>query len=314
MHQCGYYRSREYYKLQDIILNTFYMKKVPCKLRTKICDDKILLESIYNNTFIKLIDLEDNGLNADIVYPLHYLQSLPSIITDPDTIRYEHDIICNVYHFLEFLNNNKIEFKYDNLIIICNVKDLDNAYWNGFYLTFGNGTSGHSAFTSQMIVGHELSHALIQQINDLEYQGQSGSLNESFADIGGVCYEFYMKEKFSSLGWELGSETGLKLRNMKDPHECNQPMKVNDLYYVNPDSYDDNGGVHTNSGIPNHMFYEIQFHIGYKKAFIFFIKVLRRLNRYSQFKDFANELTFINGIHRFMNDILLLDIIDKHIK
>jgi len=313
MHQCGYYRSREFYKLQDIILNTYYMKKVPCKLRTKLNSDKIVLESIYNNTFIKLIDLQSNELNYETVYPIHYLMSLPSIITNPDNIRYEHDIICNIFHFLEFLNQNKIEFKYDSLIVICNIPDLDNAFWNGFYLSFGNGTKNNTAFVSSAICGHELSHALIQQINDLEYQGQSGSLNESFADIIGVCFEFYMREKFQSLGWELASETGMKLRDLQEPHRCKQPIYVNDLYYVNPDSYEDNGGVHINSGIPNHMFYKIQCYIGWRKSFDFFIKVLRRLTRFSQFKDFANELLFVNSNCNYLNNELLLSIINKHI-
>lgn len=310
MHQCGYYKSREYYKIQEIVLNTFYMKNVPCFVRTK--DSVVYMETIYNGTFIKLVDLQSNNLNADMVYPISYLMGLPSITTNPKEINYNHDIICNIFHFLQFLEKNKIKFEYDTLVVLCNIPNLENAYWNGFYLSFGNGNITTTAFTSAMIVGHELSHALIQKINDLDYQGESGSLNESFADVIGYCFEQYMLEQFHSLGHELGSETGLTLRNMRNPHLKKQPCKVGDEYYVSPSCYYDNGGVHINSGISNHIFYCIEQLIGYKKGFELFIRILYKLNRYASFTDFRQVLLLVNSNMNYIDRKKLTDILDEH--
>lgn len=320
---CGYAYNREQYKFCEVMLTTYFTGKVPIKLRVKglfpsgsnLHDDieNVSLETKYNNTFIKVIDIAKHGLNPNIVYPIQYLLALPAIETNPHDSNFSHDIIFNVYNFLHFLNKHKIEFNYDNLIILANCPDLDNAFWNGFYLTFGAGANGHTPLTSSMIIGHELTHALIQSTCDLEYEAHSGALNESFADVFGVCFEFYIHEIYAGLGWELGSETGFLLRNMKDPHACNQPQVMYDLYYMDPSSFHDNGGVHVNSGIPNHVFYCVQEIIGYKRAFELWIRVMYKLNRYSTFKDFKSTLTLVNQFLGIMDKGKLKEILDSHI-
>lgn len=328
MPNCGYALSREYYKMVDIILNTCYMSKIPMKIRVKcsmlssmnlsnnseLClYDSILLETKYNNTFIKVIDINEHGLNPDVVYPISYLIGLSAMRTNPNEPNYSHDILFNVYNFIHFLDKHNIEFKYDNMIVVCNIRDLDNAYWNGSYLSFGAGSRGHTPLTSSMIVAHELSHALIQQVSGLEYEGQTGALNESFADIIGVSFEFFIYDHFTkTLGFELGSECGLLLRNMADPHQCQQPQKVGDEYYMSPSCYYDNGGVHINSGIPNHVYYCIEQFIGYKRTFDLFIRVLYKLNRYSTFKDFRQALLLVNSSMNYIDRKKLSDILDEH--
>jgi bacillolysin len=39
------------------------------------------------------------------------------------------------------------------------------------------------------VAGHEMSHGVIQSTANLEYQGESGALNESFADVFGVLID-----------------------------------------------------------------------------------------------------------------------------
>lgn len=320
---CGYGTIRQQYKFIEVMINTYFTHMVPMKVRvnglfpsgSRLNDGvgSIVLESRYDKTIIKVIDIQQHNLNPDIIYPMSYLLTLPSIETDPNDKRFEHDIIFNVYNYLHFLNKHKIDFNYEYLIVMANIPDLDNAFWNGSYLSFGNGTAGHTPLTSSMIVAHELTHALTQQVCGLEYEGLSGALNESFSDVFGVCFEFYIHELFSSIGWELGSECGFLLRNMKNPHVCNQPEVMGDCYYIDPSSYHDNGGVHINSGIPNHVFYCIQEIIGYKRAFELWIRTLFKMNRYSQFKDFKSTLILVNQFVQLIEKNKLKEILDRHI-
>ena len=312
--------------LKECVINTCFSKVVPIKIKTfknivgegvpGTTGDKELdwvkLETIYNNTFIKVIDVVEHDLNHNLLYPISYLLDLKSIESDPLVKSFSHDIIFNVYNYLQFLEVNNVTMGYRHLIVLANVPDMDNAYWNGRYLTFGSGTKLHTPLTSSAIVGHELTHALIQTVCDLEYQGHSGALNESYADIFGVCYEFYIKEKYQkTLGWEIGKECNFLMRNMKSPHECQQPERMYDLYYFNPNENIDNGGVHTNSGIINHVFFKLQERIGYKKAFNMFVLILYQLLNNSNFHHFRS--IFLKVGTRFCNLDVLVDIMNSHI-
>jgi Zn-dependent metalloprotease len=154
-----------------------------------------------------------------------------------------------------------------------------------------------------------LTHALIEEICDLEYNGQSGALNESYADIFGVMFENYIHKKYMTLGWELGSECNLLLRNMANPSQCNQPETIREMYMGNQD----NGGVHINSGIPNHTFYCFTNIIGLEASFILFYKTLIQLHKYSTFIDFCIKLE--QNCRRDTNEsefIRLKDVLEYH--
>jgi Zn-dependent metalloprotease len=325
MKHCGFSQNKEKYKLVNVLLSTNFTGSVPLKVRVNnyeiesnssdIIDniEEIVLETKYGSTFIKVIDAPSNNLNPDVVYTTNYLLQLKAIKSDPNVKSYNHDILFNVYNYLHFLDKHNIDFNYSNLIVLANVPNLDNAFFNGSYLVFGNGCNGHTPLVSQMIVAHELTHALISKTCNLEYEGHSGALNEHLADVFGVCFEFYVQERFMTLGYELGSETGFLLRDMKDPHRCWQPEKMFDDYYQDPNDYHDNGGVHINSGIPNHIFYLVQEKIGHKKAFEFWIRIMFRLQRCSNFNDFKNTVLSTNKILNFICNDTLKEILDSHI-
>jgi Zn-dependent metalloprotease len=198
-----------------------------------------------------------------------------------------------------------IEFKIPVVIALCNVTELENAFWNGQYLVFGEGCSSLSTthndvlsprmirpLVSSAIVAHELSHALIQYTRDLEYRGHSGALNESYSDILGVCLEEYIMQKYKMIGWEIGSELyqNSALRSMQEPNRYRQPKKMYDLFYCNIKSMVDYGGVHINSGIPNNIFYEFCQLMTKKEALKLFMNVLYRLERNSDFHHFKKIL------------------------
>jgi bacillolysin len=146
---------------------------------------------------------------------------------------------------------------------------FDNAFWCGddcapFFgsllggqMVYGdgswNGTSGLFSPLGQDldVVAHELTHAITEHENGLEYSGQSGALNESYSDVFAAMVDQDGDEwLLSEDSWTPGTP-GDALRNMADPADEGQPAHMND--YVN--TLYDNGGVHTNSGIPNHAAY-----------------------------------------------------------
>lgn len=138
-----------------------------------------------------------------------------------------------------------------------NGRGYDNAYWspqeNEF--VFGDGQTYFTPLTGALdVIGHEFTHAIVSNTCDLRYQGQSGALNEAYADIMGNFIEGKNDSQWL-IGEDIMKNGDAALRNMSNPEQFNQPSKVNGQYYVNPSSSSDNGGVHTNSGILNHAAY-----------------------------------------------------------
>ncbi|MBI4318450.1 MAG: pre-peptidase C-terminal domain-containing protein [Chloroflexi bacterium] len=117
---------------------------------------------------------------------------------------------------------------------------MGNAFWNGSQTVFGPG------FATKDVVAHEWTHAVTQYTADLIYSYQSGALNESMSDIFGAMVD--------RDDWLMGEDLPIgAIRSMSDPTTYGDPGKVSDSQYYCGTT--DNGGVHTNSGVPNHAAY-----------------------------------------------------------
>ncbi len=126
-----------------------------------------------------------------------------------------------------------------------------NAFWNGQFMTFGDGNSSMNPLVALDIVGHEISHGLTSNTANLDYQDESGAMNEAFSDIFGTAIEFFAKP--NAANWLMGENIGIVMRSMSNPKSKGDPdtyLGVN--YYIGTA---DNGGVHTNSGVLNYIFY-----------------------------------------------------------
>jgi Zn-dependent metalloprotease len=120
-----------------------------------------------------------------------------------------------------------------------------NAYWSQSCNCF---TTGDGMVTLD-IVGHELTHGLIQSEGGLTYSGESGGLNEAYADIFGTMIEFYGQQfkGAPAANYLLGERCPLgALRNMAAPIAPSVGA-----YYVGVGGLD----VHYSSGIANKAFY-----------------------------------------------------------
>jgi bacillolysin len=146
-------------------------------------------------------------------------------------------------------------------------KNYNNAFWLNNQMSYGDGDgSQFSPLVALDIAGHEMTHGVTEYTANLTYSNESGALNESVSDVFGVLIELYADGGVVSTNtWRIGEDAytpsvaGDALRYMDNPHLAgNYGYTTND----DPDHYSerytgtsDSGGVHINSGIPNHVFY-----------------------------------------------------------
>ena len=185
-------------------------------------------------------------------------------------------------------------------------RGFDNAFWNGEQMVFGDGDGElFQRFTRSLeVIGHELSHGVVEDESKLAYLNQSGALNESLADVfGSLVKQRKKKQTAAQADWLIGSGLltskvkGRGLRSMKEPGTAYddpvlgkdpQPGHMRD--YVR--TFQDNGGVHINSGIPNRAFYLVAEALGghaWERAGRVWYEALRdsRLRPNSGFSAFA---------------------------
>ncbi len=130
-----------------------------------------------------------------------------------------------------------------------------NAFWDGTQMFYGDTYAG-----ADDVVGHEMTHGVIDQYSELFYWGQSGAINESIADIMGEIVDHrHPSTGDSATDWRLGEDLPIgAIRNLKNPPVFGQPDRMTSSLYTADDvNYGDSGGVHTNSGVGNKTAYLI---------------------------------------------------------
>ncbi|GKZ38491.1 translation initiation factor 3 subunit b [Aspergillus brasiliensis] len=207
--------------------------------------------------------------------------------TQDDTVNYVYN---SFGIFLRFLSSvlGRRSIDNDNLRLIGCLhydKHLDNAFWNGQEIIFGDGDGVYFAgFPKSLdVVVHELMHGVTDHTAGLLYEGQSGALSESISDVfacvvaqwwrgqgveeadwvvgRGVCvWPKGKKGSGGGSGTSAGDMGMMGLRSLKAPGTAYddpvfgrdaQPSHMKGFVYTE----EDNGGVHCNSGIPSHAFY-----------------------------------------------------------
>ncbi len=137
---------------------------------------------------------------------------------------------------------------------------LDNAFWNGAVMLYGDGYAKFRQLATVDVCGHEIGHAVCDNTSALQYQDESGAMTEGFSDIWGACVEARAAGLFGLPGkntWLIGEEIALlkpALRSMSDPKSLGQPDTYQGTNWYAGGTWD-HGGVHTNSGVLNHWFY-----------------------------------------------------------
>lgn len=183
------------------------------------------------------------------------------------------------YYYKRFgrkgLDNNNIEiWSFVNPVRVSDYQTYYNRYselfLNAAYLGDGNiyygvglpstvtvdGQKWYPFSGALDVVAHELSHGVTDYTSKLIYSGEPGALNEAFSDMMGAAVENYFQPVGSGLGqadWLIGEDIARTggIRSMSNPVSFGDP----DHYSVRYTGVQDNGGVHINSGIINHMYY-----------------------------------------------------------
>ncbi|GJM32511.1 MAG: hypothetical protein DHS20C18_15120 [Saprospiraceae bacterium] len=192
--------------------------------------------------------------------PLTHVTSATNTFNNPTAVSAHVSAgICYEYYKNKF-DRSAIDGQGGSVISVINVpessgEDMDNAYWNGNAMFWGNGNTSFTPLAKSLdVAGHEMTHGVVQETAGLVYENESGALNESFADIFAILID--------RDDWTIGegiivpgeNATGV-LRDFANPHNGDDDYWQPQFYSERVTGSDDNGGVHSNSGITNHAFY-----------------------------------------------------------
>ncbi|ARO18327.1 peptidase M4 [Bacillus tropicus] len=202
----------------------------------------------------------------DSYYPGILATSTSTIFNDPKAVS-AHFLATKVYDFYkDKYKRNSFDNKGKKVVSVVHAWDSgetnDPKNWgNAFSANISNISMliyGDPMVKAFDIAGHEFTHAVTSSESNLEFSGESGAINEALSDIMGTAIEKYINN--GEFNWTIGEQTGLVLRNMKNPSAV---KFINGLPY--PDDYskysdlngEDNEGVYFNSSIINKVAYLI---------------------------------------------------------
>jgi Zn-dependent metalloprotease len=186
-------------------------------------------------------------------------------------------------------------------------ENYDNAFWSGQQMVYGDGDGViFQRFTTALdVIAHELTHGVTQFTAQLAYQDQSGALNESMSDVfGSMVKQWALGQTAAQADWLIGAAImapgfkGRALRDMAnpgtaydDPRLGKDPQPGHMKDYLQTDA--DNGGVHTNSGIPSRAFVLAAKAIGgnawERAGKIWYVTLTERLTGNADFAKCATE-------------------------
>lgn len=199
--------------------------------------------------------------NGQIISNTNNKWTDPSAVSAMSNLSKTYDYYKNVLGRQSYDNNNSP--------IIANVHYTEYAYgrsWDnaGWFpglqkFLFGDGGSSFKPLAgAEDVTGHEFTHAVVSYTCNLQYEGESGALNEAYADIMGNIIEGKDDPQ-----WLMGEDImqkryGDALRGMANPEKYGLPSSYKGKYWV--DTYDtdetnDYGGVHSNCGVISHAAY-----------------------------------------------------------
>jgi Zn-dependent metalloprotease len=219
----------------------------------------------------------------------------------------------------EVLKRNNIDNRGGRLISVidCLVKDDEqpgrewlNACWDGTRMIYGQAfyqRKLRSCATILDIVAHELFHGVIGSTARLEYEGETGALNESYSDIFAILISnWQVRGGIEKWNWRLGDGVSDHfpegMRDFQDPAcltaKPNYPDKPfpklwKDYWHL--DENEDKGGVHYNSSIHNYAAYHVMTAKTPDGAFLFTPQELAAMFYVALSQHLSRQATFVQS-------------------
>lgn len=235
----------------------------------------------------------DENLNLD------HVKSTSKNVWAETAVSAHYNASLSYDYYLSKFNRNSLNGSGGNLISVINLADedgkgFDQAFWNGAIMGYGNGRTSFKPLAGGLdVAGHEMTHGVIENSAKLEYRSQPGALSESFADIFGTLID---REDYL-----IGEDVVLRsaypsgaLRSLENPNQGGrndpgyQPKTMAQYVNLAETPEQNNGGVHVNSGIPNHAYYKFVTGSGMSKEKaerVYYRALTNYLTRASNFAD-----------------------------
>ncbi|MCX7547160.1 M4 family metallopeptidase [Xanthomarina sp. F1114] len=264
------FKTTLYVFQKGLINNSFGTTSLVYEVEVR--NDADVREYVYVNAHSGEITEQFTGM-AHVLDRVIYENNVSNIVWQegdafpgPLNIWQQNEVVASG-HVYNFFNNAFGYVSYDGadaqMRTINNNPNIScpNANWNGVTANYCNGTA------SDDVIAHEWGHAYTEYTSGLIYAYESGAINESFSDIWGETIDLlnnYEDEDddnsprtacYSSDRWRIGEDAtafGGAIRDMWNPNCNGDPGKISDYQYYCGTG--DAGGVHYNSGIPNHAY------------------------------------------------------------
>ncbi|MEV6103893.1 M4 family metallopeptidase [Streptomyces sp. NPDC051940] len=168
-------------------------------------------------------------------------------------------------HFGRKSLDGKDGYMYSLVGVVSNGRPYNNAFWDGQKMVYGQGGGDFRTFSADTdVVGHEMTHGVVQHSANLVYVGQSGAMNEALADYFGNAIDV------EANGLDMADPDtallGEDLCTTAAPRDC--ALRDLDDGATTQDDFigvtmrGDNGGVHLNSTIFSGALWDIRQALG----------------------------------------------------
>lgn len=179
-----------------------------------------------------------------------------------------HANASHVYDYYEGLGRAGLDGEggdVDTVVgVTANGRKFVNAFWDGAKMVYGGGDDEYQPMSAELdVVGHEMTHGVIQHTANLLYRYQSGAINEALADYFGNAIDVDVAGM--SMDHPDAALLGENLCRTTSPRDCalrdlNDGRTTDDFIGLTLDY--DNGGVHENSTIFSGALWDIRESLG----------------------------------------------------
>lgn len=245
----------------------------------------------FDSVNVKSVDLSGNSSNtAAFTYPCsrNTFKAINGAQSPLNDAHYYGGVVFDMYQ--NWYGTRPVTFQ---LVMRVHAgTKLQNAYWDGANMNFGDGGDDYYPLVSLDLAAHEISHGFTEQHSDLISIGEAGGINEAFSDMAGEAAKFYLR---GSNDWKVG----LDIRKDAGAERYMDTPTADGESIDNAANYKFGMDAHLSSGVYNRAFYVLATTQGWstKKAF----EVMVNANRFywTWYTDFA---TAACGVINAAND------------